>query len=194
MKAYREEANVNPDSNTETFVALKLFIDNDRWKGVPFYLRTGKRLAKSEARISIQFKKPHNKIFADFDRDILHSHYNVLTFRVQPREGISLQMLAKKPGLGYSLRNVKLDFSYEKEFTEKIFDSYERLLIDSMRADQTLFATGAGFRTTWERVTSIIKAWESMGKPKFPNYPAGSWGPVEAQHLIERDGRHWLLH
>ena len=194
MKAYREEANVDPKSNTETFIALKLFIDNNRWRGVPFYLRTGKRLAKSEARISIQFKKPHNKIFSEFDRDIAHSHFNVLTFRVQPKEGISLQMLAKKPGLGYSLRNVKMDFSYEKEFGSKIFDSYERLLIDCMRADQTLFATGEGFRITWSRVSYIMDAWKKIDPPKFPNYSAGSWGPAQAEDLIETDGRHWLLH
>lgn len=194
LLGYRQEKNVAPDSLTETFVAFKLFIENKRWEGVPFYLRTGKRMSLSNARISIQFKKPTHRLFASAVREEVHMHDNVLTFRIQPKEGISLQMLAKDPGFDYKLRNVKMDFSYESSFGSHITDSYERLLIDSMRGDQTLFATNAGFNATWQLMTDITTCWEKEKKPVFPNYIAGSWGPKEAESLIERDGRHWLLH
>lgn len=192
--SYREEKNVDSRSQTETFTALKLFVDNPRWQGVPFYLRTGKRLAKSVARISIQFKKVHNLIFTNLPADIEHSHHNVLTFRIHPRPGISLQMLAKEPGLGYKLKNVKMDFSYEKVFGLQTFDSYERLLIDSMLGDQTLFATNAGFNATWKLVTDILNSWKNESPAKLPIYSPLSWGPKEAEKLLEKDGRHWLLH
>lgn len=192
--SYREERNVVSDSNTDTYVAIKLFIENKRWQGVPFYLRTGKRMPFSAARISIQFKKPTHKLFESIHEHKEHWHDNVLTFRIQPREGISMQILAKEPGLGFHLQNVKMDFSYESSFGHEIFDSYERLLIDSMRADQTLFATGAGFDATWKVITEISRVWNELPKPKFPNYSAGTWGPDEAEELIKRDGRHWLLH
>ena len=105
-----------------------------------------------------------------------------------------MQILAKKPGLGFNLQNVKMDFSYASSFGHEIFDSYERLLIDSMRGDQTLFATGKGFNATWNVITDITHVWGEMPKLKFPNYSAGTWGPEEAEKLIHRDGRHWLLH
>ena len=194
VEGYREEKNIAPDSLTDTYIAMKLYLDNKRWDGVPFYLRTGKRMPFSAARISIQFKKPTHKFFESIHEHKEHWHDNVLTFRIQPREGISLQMLAKKPGLGFSLQNVKMDFSYESSFGHKLFDSYERLLIDSIRGDQTLFATNSGFNATWKVVTDIEKVWAQLPLPKFPNYQAGSWGPKEAEELISRDGRHWLLH
>lgn len=194
VAGYRQERNVEPNSNTDTYVAFKLFIENKRWRGVPFYLRTGKRMPFSAARISIQFKKPTHKLFDSIYEHKEHWHDNVLTFRIQPREGISMQILAKEPGLGFHLQNVKMDFSYESSFGHDLFDSYERLLIDSMRADQTLFATGAGFDATWRVITDIEKVWEGLPPPKFPNYSAGFWGPEEAEELISRDGRHWLLH
>ncbi len=191
---YREERYIAPDSYTDTYVAIKLFIENKRWNGVPFYLRTGKRLPLTAARISIQFKRPAHKLFESTINLKEHWHDNVLTFRIQPREGISMQILAKKPGLGFNLQNVKMDFSYASSFGHEIFDSYERLLIDSMRGDQTLFATGKGFNATWNVITDITRVWEEMPKFKFPNYSAGTWGPNDAEQLIHRDGRHWLLH
>lgn len=192
--SYIEEKNVDPNSQTETFAALKLYVDNPRWSGVPFYLRTGKRLAKSVARISVQFKKVHNSFFGNLPLNSQHSHHNVLTFRIHPRPGISLQMLAKEPGLGYKLKNVKMDFSYENAFGLQTFDSYERLLIDSMKGDQTLFATNAGFNATWRLVTDILNSWKNESGAKLRKYIPGSWGPNEAQQLLEKDGRHWLLH
>lgn len=192
--AYREEKNVDPASLTETFAALKLFVDNARWQGVPFYLRSGKRMAKSVARISVQFKKVDNSLFQNLPMDVERSHHDVLTFRIHPRPGISLQMLAKEPGLGFTLKNVKMDFSYDNVFGLSTFDSYERLLLDSMIGDQTLFATNAGFNATWSLVTDILNVWEKDTGPKFPNYKPGSWGPKEADALIKKDGRHWLLH
>lgn len=191
---YRQEKSVSPDSLTETFVAFKLFIDNKRWQNVPFYLRTGKRMLISSARISIQFKKPSHTLFESRQVNAPHTHDNVLTFRIQPKEGISLQMLVKEPGFGYRLRNTKLDFSYETSFGSEIADSYERLLIDSMKGDQTLFATNAGFNATWQLMTDITNCWGVEKKPVFPNYAAGTWGPQEAETLLERDERHWLLH
>ncbi len=192
--AYHEEKNVDSASQTETFAALKLYVDNPRWQGVPFYLRTGKRMAKSVARISVQFKKVHHSLFQNLPLDVERSHKDVLTFRIHPRPGISLQMLAKEPGLGFSLKNVKMDFSYENVFGLQTFDSYERLLLDSMNGDQTLFATNAGFNATWRLVTDILDVWEKENKSKLPIYKPGSWGPHEAENLIKKDGRHWLLH
>lgn len=194
IHSYREEKNVDPASRTETFAALKLFIDNPRWQGVPIYLRTGKRMTKSVARISVQFKKVHNSLFQNLPPDVERSHHDVLTFRIHPRPGISLQMLAKEPGFGLRLKNVKMDFSYENVFGMQTFDSYERLLLDSMIGDQTLFATNAGFNATWRLVTDILNVWENETDLNFPNYTPGSWGPKEADKLIKKDGRYWLLH
>lgn len=190
--SFRQEKDVDPASNTETFVAFKLFIDNPRWQGVPFYLRTGKRLKKSDVRIDIQFKNPKSKIFKEF---ILspQTSANVLTIRVQPKEGIALRFFAKSPGLTFALSPVDMDFSYLHSFKKEVIDSYEKLLIDSMLGDQTLFATSSGYFATWELITKIIKGWEKLPPPKFPNYAPASWGPKEAEELITRGGRRWLL-
>ncbi len=190
---YRQEKDVDPNSNTDTFVAMKLFIDNDCWGGVPFYLRTGKRMKKSVVQIDVQFKNPGSKLYKEF---ILtpDASPNVLSIRVQPREGITIRFFAKAPGLIYKLTPVDMDFSYSKAFKHEIVDSYEKLLIDVMKGDQTLFATSTGFGHTWEFITKILKGWEKQPQPKFPNYTAGSWGPKEADLLLVRDGRHWLLH
>lgn len=190
---YRQEKHVDPNSITDTFVAFKLFLDNPRWQGVPFYLRTGKRLAASVGRVSVQFKKTSHHLFDGSIASGEHAHDNVLTFRIQPREGISLQMYAKEPGLGYSLHNVKMDFSYETTFKNQLIDSYERVLIDSMKADQTSFATNAGFNATWKLMTQIEDIWKKEGQPPL-HYAAGTWGPDAAFDLLKRDGRHWLLH
>lgn len=192
IAGYRQEMDVDRESTTETYVAFKLFIDSNSWQGVPFYLRTGKRMMQSNVQIDIQFKNPQSQLFKSF---ILPTkqHANILTIRVQPREGITLRFLAKTPGLTLSLEPVDMDFSYSRSFKKEIVDSYEKLLIDSMVGDQTLFATSSGFTATWEFITKIIKGWEKMPRPTFPNYEAGSWGPKGADELIERDGRQWLL-
>lgn len=198
---YRGEKDVDPQSLTETFVAMKAYVDTPRWQDVPFYLRTGKRLAGTAARISIQFNKPSHTLFEGIvsaspeKSAVTHdsAHDNVLTFRIQPREGISLEMLVKEPGLGFALRPVNMDFSYGSSFAGTLTDSYERLLIDCMKGDQTLFATYDEFRATWSLVTDIVECWHKQKPEKFPNYAAGTWGPKEAEELIRRDGRKWLL-
>jgi glucose-6-phosphate 1-dehydrogenase len=193
INGYRQEKDINPESVTETYVAFKLSIDNNRWRGVPFYFRTGKRMKQSVVRIDIQFKNPLTSLFSKYT-SAEDAHTNVLTFRIQPKEGITLRFFAKSPGLSYALEPVDMDFSYSSSFKREITDSYEKLFIDAMMGDQTLFATGAGFAATWKLANSILIAWNKMPKPKFPNYEAGSWGPKEADELIEKDGRHWLLH
>lgn len=191
--SYREEKDVAKDSLTETYVALKLFLDDECWKGVPFYLRTGKRLKESNVRIDILFKQPFSKLFSgnSFSQE---AHSNVLTIRVQPKEGITFRILAKTPGLVHTLEPVDMDFSYSSSFKKEISDSYEKLLVDSMMADQTLFATRSGFTATWSFITNIMKGWEETGGKDVYRYEPGTWGPREADELIRRDGRHWLLH
>lgn len=186
---FRQEKDINPDSMTETYAAFKLFIDNKRWKNVPFYLRTGKRMAKSVVKIDVIFKKPQTGIFDNLSRS--GAFTNILTFRIQPQEGISLRFFAKEPGLTFKLDPVDMHFSYSEYFKEEIIDSYKKILIDSMTGDQTLFATAKGFYTSWQLITRILKGWEKE-KPVFPNYKAGTWGPKEAEELIRRDGRSWI--
>ena len=193
LAGYREEKDVDPASSTETYVAFKLFIDNDRWRNMPFYLRTGKRLKSSAVSIDIQFKNPKSQLFSAY-RFPKEAHANTLRIRIQPKEGINFRFFAKSPGLSPELTPVNMDFSYEQSFKREMIDSYEKILIDSMTGDQTLFATNSGFRATWEFITKIMKGWKKMPVPKFPNYRAGSWGPNQADELIQRDGRHWLLH
>ena len=192
VPGYCEEKDTDKHSNTETYVAFKLFIDNPRWKGVPFYLRTGKRLFKDVTRIDIQFKDRKSQLFRHFKTGIAGAA-NLISIRVQPKEGISLRLFAKTPGFAYEMRNVDLDFSYQTSFKREIIDSYEKILIDVMAGDQTLFATQGGFEATWKFITSITRVWEKSPAPKFPNYHPGSWGPEEANKLIEKDGRKWLI-
>jgi glucose-6-phosphate 1-dehydrogenase len=193
ISAYRGEENVERDSCTETYVAMKLQIDNERWKGVPFYLRTGKRLKRNAVAIDIQFKNPQSKLFSEF-KFTREAHANTLRINVQPQEGINFRFFGKEPGLSLSLKPVDMNFSYERSFGENLIDSYEKLLLDSMLGDQTLFATNAGFKATWEVTTKILRGWNNLPCPEFPNYLPGSWGPVEADELLLREGRHWLLH
>ncbi len=211
-EGYREEKNVDPNSCTETFVAAKLEIDSDRWKGVPFYVRTGKKMKESTVRIDIVFKQPVSRLYSSCEfrngkyvcnipgqkkeDEIAEARQlnnpNVITIHVQPREGISIKFNAKSPGLDYDLMPVEMEFSYSKSFRREISDSYEKLLVDAMTGDQTLFATSSGFGRTWEAVTGIMKGWDPV-TPSFPNYKQGSWGPKEADLLIEKDGRNWML-
>jgi glucose-6-phosphate 1-dehydrogenase len=185
--AYRDEPNVSLDSTTPTFAAMKVFIDNWRWNGVPFYLRSGKRLSIQKAEISIHYKPVPHMMFANaMEEDI---EPNTLILRVQPDEGMRLIFQTKNPGSKLCLNSVLMDFSYQKVF---MLGAYERVLLDCMQGDQMLFVRADGVEQTWALLTPMIKKLESEAKKEnFPNYPSGSSGTVEAAALIERDARRW---
>jgi glucose-6-phosphate 1-dehydrogenase len=189
VKGYCEEKNVAPASKTETFVALKLFIENWRWAGVPFYLRTGKRLAKRTTEIAIQFKRPPYMLFRGTGADQLQP--NVLSLRIQPNEGISLFFEAKVPGQEMHLRGVNMDFLYGSSFGVEPPEAYERLLLECMLGDSTLFTRIDETEYSWTLVDSIERAWAKLPASAIPQYEPGTWGPKEADALIERDGRTW---
>lgn len=189
VRAYRKEEGVAPDSRTETYAALKIFIDNWRWQGVPFYLRSGKRLAKRVTEIAIQFKQPPLLLFKACPVEQLSP--NTLVLRIQPDEGISLTFEVKPPGPEICVSSLSLDFNYHNAFGTSPPDAYETLLIDCMRGDSTLFTRHDWVEMAWSLMNPIIKTWESIGPLNFPNYNAGTWGPKEADLFIERDGRQW---
>ena len=186
---YRGEPNVAPDSTTETFVALQLLLDNWRWAGVPFYLRTGKRLEARVTEIAVQFKRPPFMLFRQTDID--HLEPNVLVIRIQPDEGISLAFEAKVPGPFERLGTVKMDFSYADYFGAAPSTGYETLLHDAMSGDQTLFHRMDIVQAGWQVVQPILDAWESERGAVLPEYAPGSCGPAEADHLLERSGCRW---
>lgn len=190
-EGYRKEEKVNPSSSTETFVATKLFIENDNWKEVPIYLKTGKKLAKKLTTITIRFKEAGHALFSHLPKK---PSPNLLTFQIQPDEGIGIRLAAKKPGLKLEVSDVDMEFCYAAAFREPLPDAYERLLLDIMLGDQTLFPHVNEVLRSWEIVDNILKGWEKLPPPDFPNYTAGSWGPKEADKLIKRDGREWLAH
>ena len=187
VPGYREEPGVDPNSSTETFAALKLYFDNWRWSGVPFYIRSGKCLQKHVTEIAIQFKEVPHRLFDDSDSPL---QPNVLVIRIQPNEGISLRFGAKLPGQALRIRSVNMDFRYGSSFGVKAPEAYERLLLDCMLGDSTLYARRDMVERGWEIVTPILEAWKKPA-PDFPNYEAGSWGPQTAFELIERDGMDW---
>jgi glucose-6-phosphate 1-dehydrogenase len=189
VPAYRSEPNVAPDSNGETFVALKLLIENWRWADVPFYLRTGKRLAARDTEIAITFKRAPFILFRDTPVDQLTS--NQLVLHIQPDEGISLRFGAKVPGPILNIGAVDMDFDYEDYFGDVSSTGYERLLHDCMVGDATLFQRADQVEAGWAVVTPIQEAWAKGPPPAFPNYEAGTWGPKEADELLEREGRRW---
>jgi glucose-6-phosphate 1-dehydrogenase len=191
---YREEERVDPQSGTETYAAIKLGIDNWRWAGVPFYLRAGKRMNKRATEISIQFKQPPAMIFnrSTSGGDCGEIQPNVITMRIQPDEGISLRFGAKVPTTqAMSVCPVTMDFDYASAFGKSSANGYERLLLDAMLGDQTLFAHRDGVETTWALYTPILEAWASKKPQTFPNYTAGSWGPDCSDDLLKRDSRAW---
>jgi glucose-6-phosphate 1-dehydrogenase len=189
VRGYREEKGVSPTSITETYAALKLRVDNWRWAGVPFYLRTGKRLAKRASEISVQFKQTPHLVFR---RDPnTQPQANQLILHIQPDEGISLSIGAKLPGPELNIRTIELDFDYGKAFGGEPPEAYERLLLDAMKGDPTLYARGEWVDMSWELLDPLFKAWAGGDPTKFPNYEAGTWGPAEADALLERDGRAW---
>jgi len=185
---YREEKGVAPDSRTDTFAALRLEIDNWRWGGVPFYVRTGKRLPRRVTEVAIEFKQvPHLMFQSVGELDLAP---NVLTLRIQPDEGIALRFAAKVPGARTQLRTVRMDFLYGSSFGQAGPDAYERLLLDAMLGDPTLFARRDEVEAAWSIVQPIIDGWNDPTIPTHP-YEAGSWGPAKAEALIEREGRTW---
>jgi glucose-6-phosphate 1-dehydrogenase len=187
VPGYREEEGVGTPSSTPTYVAVRLLIDNWRWKGVPFYLRSGKRLAGKVSEVAIEFRRPPHLMF---DRTRVHElARNVLSLRIQPDEGIRLALQAKIPGLEVLLGKAELGFSYEEAFApEKSHDAYETLLLDIMQGDRTLFARWDEVEWSWRIVAPLLEAWDGVPEPDFPNYAAGSWGPKAADDLIARDG------
>ena len=187
---YREEAGVDPASMTDTYVAAKLFVDNWRWADTPFYVRMGKRLARRETTIAIQFKRAPHPPFADGGEGL---RPNVLLIHVQPNEGISLAVGAKVPGAGMTIRTVHMDFLYGGAFREGLPDAYERLILDAMLGDATLFTRADEIEEQWALVDAIVAAWQ-RDRAAFPNYAAGTWGPPSADDLIHRDGRSWRRH
>jgi len=189
--AYRAEPKVDPNSQTETFVAMKLAIDNWRWAGVPFYLRTGKHLPERVSEIAIQFKQVPSLLFRETSMDELAP--NFLVMRIQPNEGISLQFGAKVPGPKVQMGSVNMRFCYANYFNAKPTTGYETLLYDCMIGDATLFQRSDNVELGWEVVTPILDVWQAMPARDFPNYPAGSWGPQAADELLARDGRMWRV-
>jgi glucose-6-phosphate 1-dehydrogenase len=188
--AYRKEKNVNPKSNTETFVALKLFVDNWRWQNVPFYLRTGKCLAKSTSVIVIQFKQiPHNL----FGNKVMPDPTpNQLVISIQPEMEISLSFHAKEPGVKLQIKPVEMDFTYKESYEAAVPEAYETLLLEALECDASLFMRADQVEAAWKVVTPILEAWKK-DSPKFPNYEPGSWGPKAADNLIKQDGFNWVL-
>jgi glucose-6-phosphate 1-dehydrogenase len=189
VPGYREEPNVSPVSAVETFVALKVEVDTWRWAGVPFYLRTGKRLPRRVTEVVIQFKDAPLRLFNRLPTDRLDP--TLLTLRIQPDEGMSLRFNAKVPGPAIHLQSVAMDFSYQDTFHAEPPDAYERLLQDCMNGDATLFARRDEIEAAWQVITPITEAWAAMPPPSFPNYAAGTWGPDDAGAFIGRDGRRW---
>ncbi len=186
---YRSEPGVAPDSRTETYVALKLMIDNWRWAGVPFYLRTGKRLPIAYTEIAIQFKRAPFVLFRDTPVD--HLSPNVLVLRIQPAEGIEMTFGAKVPGPAMRLGNVHMDFCYSDYFGGFPGTGYESLIYDCMNGDATLFKRADNVEAGWALVEPILDVWGALPTRSFPNYPAGTWGPPEADELLRKDGRQW---
>lgn len=187
--AYRQEPGVRPDSKTETFVAMQLFIDNWRWAGVPFYLRAGKRLTKKVTEIAIIFKEPPLQMFGDVTKEEPMS--NVLALNIQPDEGISLRFDSKTPGPSGHIRPVAMDFRYGTSFGESTPDAYERLLLDAMLGDNTLFTRADENETAWQILTPLLQYWQNGRAAPLYFYPAGSWGPHETEALLQRQGRQW---
>src|SRR2546425_13141613 len=186
VSGYRQEPNVNPASKTETFVAAKLLIDNWRWANVPFYLRTGKRLAKRTTEIVIQYKRAPHIVFRGREAEA-----NRLILNIQPDEGISVSFGAKRPGTEMSIGDVTMNFSYREGFGDSSRSAYATLVNDCVRGDATLFDRADSVEAAWSLVDPILDVWSAAKSAKVPEYAAGSWGPKESDNLLERDGRSW---
>lgn len=190
VAGYRQEKNVSPTSTTETFVALRLFVENWRWDGVPFYLRSGKRLPKRATEIAITFKDPPSVLFQDQGKK---NESNVLAIRIQPDEGTALKINCKVPGPSSPIQPVKMDFRYGSYFGMAPPEAYERLICDCILGDSTLFAREDEVIQSWKLLTPILEYWKNNKPTDFPNYQAGTWGPKAADDLLARDNRKWRL-
>lgn len=190
VPGYREEKDANPSSNTETFAAVKFFVDNWRWQGVPFYVRTGKRMHRSASIITIQFKDVPHFVFPSETAESWQQ--NRLIISIQPEMSIRLQVQAKRPGLDMMLNTVDMVFDYNGTYDTQAPEAYETLLLDAMMGDQTLFMRGDQVEAAWDLVMPILNSWQGRTSQNFPNYSADSWGPEVAEALIARDGFHWF--
>jgi glucose-6-phosphate 1-dehydrogenase len=194
VAGYREEKNVNPESQTETYVALRVLVDNWRWADVPFYVRVGKRMPKGGTEIGIHFKNAPGVLFNRDQAGGRDGSQNVLVIRIQPDEGVSLRMQSKIPGASVRIQPVKMDFAYGTSFGKASPEAYERLLLDAMAGDATLFARRDEVEEAWRFIDDIEEGWHIGEKrPGLYFYPAGAWGPAEADQLIEKDGRAWRV-
>lgn len=187
---YRQEENVAPNSTVETYVALQLFIDNWRWAGVPFYLRAGKRLPKRATEIAVNFKHVPGFVAQQIGQKLSS---NVIVIRIQPDEGISLRINCKVPGPSSPVQPVKMDFRYGTYFGSTPPEAYERLICDCMAGDSTLFARIDEVISSWKLLSPLLDYWQTVKPTDFPNYPSGSWGPVEADRMLLREGREWRV-
>jgi glucose-6-phosphate 1-dehydrogenase len=190
VPGYREESGANPQSNTETFAAVKFFVDNWRWQGVPFYLRTGKRLHRSASVITIQFKDVPHFIFSPETAETMRQ--NRLIISIQPEMSIRLQVQAKRPGVDMMLNTVDMVFDYKGTYNNQAPEAYETLLLDVMLGDQTLFMRADQVEEAWDLVMPILTSWQNRISQNFPNYSADSWGPEDAEALVAKDGFHWF--
>jgi glucose-6-phosphate 1-dehydrogenase len=188
VPGYLEEKGVKPDSRTETYAALRLFIDNWRWSGVPFYLRTGKRLPKRVTEVAAHFKHVPHFVFSRTRADVIEP--NVLSIRIQPDEGIKLRIITKVPGHTLQLSPVDMEFGYARTFTGRLHDAYEILLLDAILGDPTLFSRRDAVEEGWQFVDPILQAWQSDSTP-LATYASGTWGPTEADIMIASDNRRW---
>ncbi|MEJ7749219.1 MAG: glucose-6-phosphate dehydrogenase [Candidatus Limnocylindrales bacterium] len=188
VPGYRQDPDVDPASETETFIAARLTIDDWRWSGVPFYVRTGKRLPKRATEIAIQFREVPHRLFRDAASD---PDPNLLAIRIQPDEGIMLRFGAKVPGLGLNVRSVTMDFTYGSAFSVDSPDAYETLILDALQGDASLFTRADEVEEAWSIVDPLIEAWATAPAPDLPNYDAGTWGPAAADELLAREGRRW---
>ncbi len=189
VPGYRREAGVNPNSTTETYVAVKCFVENWRWSGVPFYLRTGKALPHRASEVAVQFRDIPQILF---NTNAQHPQPpNVLTLRIQPEEGLSLRVVSRVPGTRAQTHPVEMDFQYGEVFGRPSPEAYERLLLDVMAGDASRFMRRDAVEASWAWITKILEGWHQQGSRWLPEYPAGTWGPVEADRLIQEDGRIW---
>jgi glucose-6-phosphate 1-dehydrogenase len=189
MAGYREEKGVSPDSRTETFLALKLYIDNWRWGGVPFYIRTGKRLPTRVSEVVVHFNPTPHLLFCS--NELTPNHDNQLVIRIQPDEGILLKFGMKIPGAGFRVQDVSMDFHYSDLAEQKLPEAYKRLLLDCMNGDATLYSRGDAVEEAWKFIDPVLKHWENNKEGLLHGYPAGTWGPTEADGLIEGENLTW---
>jgi glucose-6-phosphate 1-dehydrogenase len=190
---FRQETGVDPEAQTDTFAAVTFYVDNWRWAGVPFYVRSGKRMPKRVTDVAIQFNSaPHSLFAGNGEDERLSARPNLLIMRIQPEEGISLRFMSKYPGSGMRLRPVSMDFSYGSSFGTRTPTAYETLLVDALSGDATLYTRQDMVEASWRAVQPILEVWENR-KFDFPNYAAGTWGPKEADEMLARQGHFWRV-